>query len=344
MHPRITVVIPTRNRAPLLERSLKSLARQTLPAREFEVVVVDDGSETNEAETLCNTLTLEVELEYIRLPPSGNAAAKNAGVDAAHADIVLFFDDDDIAADDLLEKHIAFHLRHPAREVAVLGLTQWSSDLRITPVMHFVTDIAQLLFAYKGLHHGQRLDFTYFWAGRSSCKKEMLTSFGRFDARFPSIIEDVELGFRLATAGLTVVFDRNARSYMARPVTFEDFCGRSERQGRALAVFDSLHDSPLVRRYCTVRSAAAGWQCDSSSCVSLWKTLGRSLDEKIASAQELEARVEARFAAYPELFRKPAWRLDPALRKLARLYEETFAAFRVKGMAETVEEALAATR
>ena len=42
--PAISVVIPTYQRAPLLERSLESLTKQTLPRSQFEVVVVDDGS------------------------------------------------------------------------------------------------------------------------------------------------------------------------------------------------------------------------------------------------------------------------------------------------------------
>lgn len=41
--PRISVIIPTLNRAALLSRSLDSLARQGLHADRFEVVVVDDG-------------------------------------------------------------------------------------------------------------------------------------------------------------------------------------------------------------------------------------------------------------------------------------------------------------
>ena len=51
--PRISVVIPTFNRAGLLHASLDSLTRQTVPIDEFEVVVVNDGS-SDATEAVCN--------------------------------------------------------------------------------------------------------------------------------------------------------------------------------------------------------------------------------------------------------------------------------------------------
>ena len=47
--------------------------------------------------------------------------------------------------------------------------------------MEYVTEIGQQLFSYKNLEDGQRLDYTYFWGGRSSCKRSLLTTYGSFD-------------------------------------------------------------------------------------------------------------------------------------------------------------------
>ncbi len=70
--------------------------------------------------------------------------------------------------------------------------------------MEYVTEIGQHLFSYKNLEDGQRLDYTYFWGGRSSCKRSLLTTYGSFDQDMPGI-EDMELGFRLAKQGLSVI-------------------------------------------------------------------------------------------------------------------------------------------
>ena len=43
----LSVIIPTRNRADLLQMALQSLQKQTLPADQFEVLVIDNGSTDN---------------------------------------------------------------------------------------------------------------------------------------------------------------------------------------------------------------------------------------------------------------------------------------------------------
>src|SRR5688572_4136081 len=125
--------------------------------------------------------------------------------------------------------------------------------------MEYIIDIGQQLFAYQNLKHGQRLDFTYFWGGRSSCKRSFLTAHGVFNQAFPAIIEDIELGYRLSKFNLTVMFNRRAVSHMVRPITYDDFCRRCERQGEALYLFDKLHSDPAVQAYCQVDHAKKCW-------------------------------------------------------------------------------------
>src|SRR5262245_50750930 len=101
----LSVIVPTRNRAQLLRSLLRSLVEQTLPAREFEVVVVDDGS-TDETPAICREAGRDLRLQYHRLPASGISAAKNVGIFAATGSIILFFDDDDLADADLCREHL----------------------------------------------------------------------------------------------------------------------------------------------------------------------------------------------------------------------------------------------
>jgi len=162
--PLLSVIIPTRNRALLLRAALGSLARQTLRRGQFEVVVVDDGS-TDDTPAVCTRAARKMELRYVRIDPAGISAAKNVGIFVASAPLLLFFDDDDVARADLLARHLKTHRAHPAEHVAVLGYTTWSPRLRVTPVMHYVTDIGGFLFSYGFIQHRQWLDYTYFWGG-----------------------------------------------------------------------------------------------------------------------------------------------------------------------------------
>ena len=94
---RVSVVIPTYNRAGDLEETLASVMDQAVPP--LEVVIVDDST-NDEVERLTGRLSpvfsgAGVGLVYMRNPKErGNTTAKNAGAASSKGDIVLFLDDD----------------------------------------------------------------------------------------------------------------------------------------------------------------------------------------------------------------------------------------------------------
>jgi glycosyltransferase involved in cell wall biosynthesis len=307
--PRISAVIPTRDRAELLDASLRSLGAQTLAPDDFEVVVVDDGSVDRTA-AVCADLADGVPLVYHRIAGSGISAAKNLGLFASSAPVVLFFDDDDVAHPDLLRQHLVTHAEHPDEAVAVLGRTAWAPRLTVTELMRYVTDVGKFLFDYSSIEHGAVLDHTFFWGGRASCKRMFLAAEGIFDPAFRFGSEDIELGYRLARRGFKVVYNAEARSFMNRAVTFAEFCRRCERQGRSQHHFANvLHaDDPDVRRYCDVDGAAERW-AEAAPAVAGWK-------ERVA---QLETLVEG----------------DGRYRdELHSLYGRTFRALKLKGVVE----------
>jgi hypothetical protein len=89
---RISIVMPTRNRASLLRRALVGIEAQTLSDR--EIVVVDDASTD---ETLA---MLEGEFPHVKVVrhevAHGPSAARNSGVAASTGDWIFFHDDDDL--------------------------------------------------------------------------------------------------------------------------------------------------------------------------------------------------------------------------------------------------------
>jgi glycosyltransferase involved in cell wall biosynthesis len=90
--PRFSVVIPTHNRARLVERALRSVATQTFT--DFEAVVIDDGSTDETQETLGSVRSLPFRLVTHQCA-KGVAAARNRGVAEAAGEFVVFLDDDD---------------------------------------------------------------------------------------------------------------------------------------------------------------------------------------------------------------------------------------------------------
>jgi len=101
--PRISVIIPTYNRAHLIGRAIKSVLNQTY--QDFEIIVVDDGS-TDNTEEVVKSFN-DARISYIRHEKNkGEAAARNTGIEAAKKEYIAFQDSDDESFPQRLEKQI----------------------------------------------------------------------------------------------------------------------------------------------------------------------------------------------------------------------------------------------
>ncbi len=110
MTPSVSVVVATRNRRALLARALAGAAAQRY--RDFEIVVVDDGSTDGTVQWL------RAERPDVRLVqmarPGGAAAARNRGIESASGRLVAFLDDDDIWRPSYLEAQVEHLGANPA--------------------------------------------------------------------------------------------------------------------------------------------------------------------------------------------------------------------------------------
>lgn len=91
--PLVSIVVPAYNRAYLLPTTLKSL--QTQVNRDFEIIIVDDGSTDNTEEIIQPFLNSYT--RYVRKENAERAAARNFGARLARGTYVNFFDSDDLA-------------------------------------------------------------------------------------------------------------------------------------------------------------------------------------------------------------------------------------------------------
>ena len=100
-HPKITVLIPTFNRAEYLAECLDSILSQTLPAA--QIIVVNDGS-TDHTRSVCEPYNKAI--EYLELNQVGKSSAINYGLKRALGDYIWIFDDDDVALPDALARFV----------------------------------------------------------------------------------------------------------------------------------------------------------------------------------------------------------------------------------------------
>lgn len=104
-YPIISIVVPYYNRASTVDATLESLARQTY--KNFEVIVVDDGSNDRVSAKKCQQLPAQYPSLNIRVLEQSNAgvaAARNNGIQQAQGKYIICLDPDDLLTPAYIEK------------------------------------------------------------------------------------------------------------------------------------------------------------------------------------------------------------------------------------------------
>ncbi len=99
--PFFSVIVPTYNRADLISETIESFLNQTF--KNFELIIVDDGS-TDDTKLVINKYLSDKRVKYIYQENKERGAARNHGAKEAKGQYLLFFDSDDIALPQHLEK------------------------------------------------------------------------------------------------------------------------------------------------------------------------------------------------------------------------------------------------
>jgi glycosyltransferase involved in cell wall biosynthesis len=99
--PLVSVVVPTRNRPDYLAQTLKSISEQTY--KNIEIIVVDDGSKINYAESICKYFD---NCTYYYKDNGGLSSARNFGIQKSLGEYIAFLDDDDLWKPEKIERQV----------------------------------------------------------------------------------------------------------------------------------------------------------------------------------------------------------------------------------------------
>ncbi len=188
--PTVSVVIPTYNRAHLLGRAIQSVLDQTY--RDFELIVVDDGS-TDNTEEVVEGLSDE-RVKYIRHEKNkGGAAARNTGIKAAKGQYIAFQDSDDEWLPEKLEKQMKVFETAPT-EVGVVYTDMQRINKNGKPEYWHSPRVTN-----GSLINPKTSDYQVMGLGIQSTliRKDCFDKVGLFDEKFPRFI-DLELFIRLS--------------------------------------------------------------------------------------------------------------------------------------------------
>lgn len=191
----VAVVIPTRDRWPILSRTLDGLRRQSAPG--FETVVVVDG--VDQAVPDLGAVTVVVKEQ------GGPGAARNAGARATDRRLVLFLGDDMLPAPDLVARHVHRHNANRDETVAVLGHVNWHKEVAANRIARWL-DWSGTQFDYRWIA-GEDAGFGRFYSCNVSLKRRFFQSAGGFDESFTYYYEDLDCGYRLGQKGMQLHYE-----------------------------------------------------------------------------------------------------------------------------------------
>ena len=201
---RISVVIPCLNEEENIGGLVALLKEQDFPREEFEIIVVNNAS-------VDDTQRVAEEAGADKVLPEGRKGtnfARQAGLEAASAEIVAFLDADCRPPKDWLkkiwnifeedkEKRLGI-LSGPYRYYDVWFITRFFSSVWQRAMIWFLT-AADLIFRRK-------------WAialgGNMAVRKSIIQSMGGFDVKFTSFGDDADTALRIKRAGYRTRFDR----------------------------------------------------------------------------------------------------------------------------------------
>ncbi len=183
--PRVSVIIPTCNRAHLLQEAVESVLNQTL--RDFELIVVDDGS------TDCTPHLLikwKDQIRWVRQENAGVSRARNVGVRSSRGRYVSFLDSDDLWLRNKLEIQVAFLDANPQYAVCYTDEMWIRKGRRVNP--------GKIHKKYSGWIFEQCLPLCIISPSSAMMRREVLEAVGDFDESLP-VCEDYDLWLRVAS-------------------------------------------------------------------------------------------------------------------------------------------------
>ncbi len=243
-----SIVIPTYNRKPILQKCLRALESQHLdvgspgsPVNGYEVVLVDDGSTDGTISWLESHQTEFPHLRIFSQDHQGPAAARNLGVEKAKGDTIIFIDSDLVVTENFLQAHAATLVQGQK----MLGSDRLFTYGRVINTCNFDNPTSE---PYK------LTDFSaaYFATGNVAIARHWLLTAGLFDTRFQLYgWEDLELGVRLKALNLKLIKCPDAVGYHWHPPFSLDqlpqLIDKEIQRGRMGVLFYQKHPTWEVR-------------------------------------------------------------------------------------------------
>ena len=181
--PLVSVIIPTFNRGWILKEAIESVRSQTY--RNFEFIIVDDGSMDNTRDILEE---FKEDIVVIRQKNKGVSAARNIGVASSRGTLIAFLDSDDLWKPEKLAVQVAFFASNPETQICQTDEIWIRRGNRVNPKKCHQKP--------SGMIYVPSLSLCLVSPSAVMMKKDLFESVGGFDENLPAC-EDYDLWLRI---------------------------------------------------------------------------------------------------------------------------------------------------
>lgn len=240
MSPFVTVIIPVFNDAQGLQRCLTVLEQQTYAHDRYEVVVVDNGSDSEPAiSTVVNQFKRAIVVHELQ---PGSYAARNRGIESANGEVIAFTDADCVPTPTWLETGVKTLLSLPNIGLVAGRVDIFFKDANQPTAIELYESItafpqAQLLEDHKGAATAN----LFTW-------KAVFDSVGRFNANLKAR-GDLEWGKRVFLAGYVQVYAEDVCVHHPARQSFDQLYRRTIRMAGGIYDLQNQQQSFFTRNF-----------------------------------------------------------------------------------------------
>ena len=228
-----SVIIPTYNGAYKVLNCLKALEQQT--TKEFETIVVVDGSTDNTIEVLKgNTFSLSLKIHYRE--NGGRSVARNSGVQEANGELIIFLDDDMRATANLVEEHIKFHKKNKG---ILVGVPKEEPSVMKTDFQKFKAHLSEKWMNELG-STTVKLEHSFLTSANCSIPKIIFERLKGFDENLTDA-EDYDLAVKAQEQNIDIYFEPNAIAWHDDFITCKSYIKRLREYHKAHQKLNELY-------------------------------------------------------------------------------------------------------
>ena len=234
-----SVIVPVYNRPDEVDELLESLCSQTL--KDFEVVIVEDGSEKT-CKDVCDKYASILDLHYYYKDNSGPGQSRNHGVEHANGDYVIILDSDVVLPENYM---MAINSQLPTLN---FQLVCWggpdAAHPSFTPVQKAISYSMTSFFTTGGIRGGKKkLDKFYPRSFNMGIRKDVYLQLGGFSKmRFG---EDIDFSYRIVEAGYQPQLFPDAWVWHKRRTDFRKFFRQVYNSGIARINLEKRHPGTM---------------------------------------------------------------------------------------------------